>query len=316
MNTFELINNGFNCLFAPEKLSLGIGVPIENYATGAIPTMENHLQRAQLVEQLGFKALWIRDVPFHVPSFGDVGQMYEPFTYLGFLAAHTTEIALGIGSIALPLHHPAHIAKAAATVDQLSDGRFIMGVASGDRPDEYPAMNIQHDERGQLFRESFAYIRKTHERFPALEQNQFGVLDGSIDLLPKPTGRKIPMLITGHSQQSLEWNAEHGDGWLNYPKGNYQQEMSMKEWRALLATTQPYDKPYLQSLFIDLQTNDNFKPEPIPLGFRIGTNPLISHLKLLQEMGVNHVVLVLRFNEADIAETIKRLSNDVLPAFH
>ncbi len=316
MNQFEPINKGFNSLFTPHKLSIGVGVPIETYATGAIPTMENHLQLAQLAETQGFKALWVRDVPFHVPSFGDVGQMYEPFTYLGFLAARTTEIALGIGSIALPLHHPAHIAKAAATVDQLSHGRFIMGVASGDRPDEYPAMNLQHDHRGELFRESFAYIRKTHESFPALEENQFGVLDGSIDLLPKPTGRKIPMLITGYSQQSLEWNAEHGDGWLNYPKGNYQQEMSMKEWRELLAKTQPYDKPYLQSLFIDLQANDHFQPEPIPLGFRIGTHALISHLKLLQEMGVNHVVLVLRFNAEDIAETLKRLSNDVLPAFH
>ncbi len=316
MNTFEPINHGFNRLCMPEKLSIGIGVPIENYATCAIPTMENHLQLAQLVENLGFKALWVRDVPFHVPSFGDVGQMYEPFTYLGFLAAHTTEIALGVGSIALPLHHPAHIAKAATTVDQLSHGRFIMGVASGDRPDEYPAMNVRHEKRGQLFRESFAYIRKTHESFPVLETNQFGVLDGSIDLLPKPTGCKIPMLITGYSQQSLEWNAEHGDGWLNYPKENYIQEMSIKEWRELLAKTQSYDKPYLQSLFIDLQTNDNFKPEPIPLGFRIGINPLISHLKLLQEMGVNHVVLVLRFNSGDIPGTLERISSDVLPTFH
>ena len=303
-------------IFTPNKLSIGIGVPIENYATSATPTMENHLQLAQLVENLGFKALWIRDVPFHVPSFGDVGQIYEPFTYLGYLAARTTEIALGIGSIALPLHHPAHIAKAAATVDQLSNGRFIMGVASGDRPDEYPAMNFQHENRGKIFRESFTYIRKTHESFPVLEKNHFGVLKGNVDLIPKPTASKIPMLMTGYGQQSLEWNVENCDGWLNYPKGNYKQEISIKEWRELIAKTQPYDKPYLQSLYIDLQTNENFKPEPIPLGFRIGTNSLISYLTLMQEIGINHVALVLRFNSEDIAKTLRILSSEVLPNFH
>ncbi len=60
------------------------------------------------IEQLGFKALWIRDVPLHVPTFGDAGQTFDPFTYLGYLAALTNKIALGVASIALPLHPVTH----------------------------------------------------------------------------------------------------------------------------------------------------------------------------------------------------------------
>ena len=81
-----------------------------------------------------FPPFWLRDVPFNVPSFGDAGQVFDPFVYLGYLAAGTKDIALGVSSIILPLRHPAHVAKAAASADQLSDGRLILGVASGDRP--------------------------------------------------------------------------------------------------------------------------------------------------------------------------------------
>lgn len=94
-----------------------------------------------------------------MPNFGDAGQTFDPFTYLGFLAGQTSEIALGVSSIALPLHHPLNVAKSAATIDQLLEGRLLLGVASGDRYDEYPAMGIDHENRGELFRESFKYIR-------------------------------------------------------------------------------------------------------------------------------------------------------------
>ena len=206
MKNFESINKAYNSVFKPNQLSIGIVVPIENYAHGTVPTMIDHVKRVQWIEKLGFKALWIRDVPFHVPSFGDAGQTFDPFTYLGYLAGQTSEIALGISSIVLPLHHPVHVAKSAATIDQLSGGRLIMGVASGDRPTEYPAMNIEFEKRTELFREAFAYIRKAQESFPILQSKHFGNLTGQIDVLPKATAHKIPMLITGHSRQSIEWD--------------------------------------------------------------------------------------------------------------
>ena len=166
MKEFESINRGYNSVFKANELSIGIVVPIENYVQGPVPTMKDHLKKVKLVEDLGFKALWVRDVPFNVPSFGDAGQTYDPFTYLSYIAGQTSKIALATGSIALPLHHPLHVAKSAATVDQLSDGRLILGVASGDRPSEYPAMGINFEKRSELFREAFSYIRTAQEDFP------------------------------------------------------------------------------------------------------------------------------------------------------
>jgi len=316
MQDFEYINQGFQHVFSPDKLSLGLVVPIQNYANSAVPDMQAHVEIVQFVEQLGFKAIWIRDIPFNVPSFGDAGQTYDPFTYLGFLTSQTSEIALGIASVALPLHHPLHVAKAAASIDQLSGGRMIMGVASGDRYDEYPAMGISYEKRGKLFRDAFQYIRQAQDSFPAYKSSHYGELSDSIDVLPKPKGQKIPMLITGYSQQSLEWNAKHGDGWMSYPKNVFQQSHTIAEWRELVSAYSQFNKPFMQPLYIVLQESDDFKPEPIPLGFRTGMNHLIEYLYHLQEIGVNHVALNLRFNTMDRRETLSRLATQLLPKFH
>lgn len=316
MKKFESINKAYNSVFQPNQLSLGMVIPIENYAQSRLPTMKQHVQRVQLIEQLGFKALWVRDVPFDVPSFGDVGQTYDPFTYLGYLAGQTSTIALGAASIALPLHHPVHVAKSAATIDQLSDGRLLLGVASGDRPNEYPAMGIDFEKRGELFREAFEYIRAAQESFPIFSSNNYGNLRREVDILPKATGRKIPLLLTGYSRQSLEWNAENADGWIYYPRNIQQQAATITQWRTLVAQKQDYDKPFMQSLYVDLHPKEDFIPQPIHLGFRTGTKYLLEFLHHLQTIGVNHVAINLRFNSRDMVETLNELAKKVLPHFH
>ncbi|MEM6701358.1 MAG: LLM class flavin-dependent oxidoreductase, partial [Acidobacteriota bacterium] len=56
-------------------------------------------------------------------------------------------------------------------------------------------------------------------------------------------------------------------------------------------------------------------PRPIPLGYRLGSRALVAHLRALQEGGMNHVALNLRFNEEGVEDTLERLANDVLPHF-
>ncbi|MCG8100739.1 MAG: LLM class flavin-dependent oxidoreductase, partial [Candidatus Thiodiazotropha taylori] len=90
---FETINPGYNSTFQPGRLSLGLVVPLEQYTSGPVPSMKRHIERVELAEALGFSALWLRDVPFNVPSFGDAGQLFDPFVYLGMLAAKTEQIA-------------------------------------------------------------------------------------------------------------------------------------------------------------------------------------------------------------------------------
>ena len=316
MKEFQSINNGYDNAFKYGELSLGIVVPIENYSNGPVPSMKDHLGRAKLIDQLGFKALWLRDVPLNVPTFGDAGQTYDPFTYLGYLAGQTDHIALGIASIALPLHHPVHVAKSANTIDQLSQGRMILGIASGDRAEEYPATGMNYINRGDSFRDAYAYLRAAEEGFPLLEHNQYGTLTGAMDILPKPYGSKIPMLVTGHSQQSAEWIAENADGWMYYPRNFHAQELKIKEWREMISGTQEYSKPFMQPLYIDLVDKSDFEPQGIHLGIRTGTDFLLEYLHSIKSIGVNHVALNLRFNNNRIEDTLELVAKKVLPHFH
>ena len=311
---FQLINRAYNSTFQPGRLSLGLVVPLENYTAGPVPTMTRHVERVQLAEELGFSAIWLRDVPFNVPSFGDAGQMFDPFVYLGLLAGKTERIALATGSIVLPLRHPAHVAKASASVDVLSGGRLILGVASGDRPEEYPALNLPLSERGERFRASFDYIRRMWEDSAAFE-NTYGSPDGSMDMLPKPASGKLPMLITGGSQQDPDWIARNGEGWITYPRNIPVQARIIGDWRQRVKRAGGPDKPVSQSLYIDLTEDPDTPPQPIHLGFRSGANHLRAYLVSLQEIGVNHVAINLRFNQADIETTMKRLAGDILPDF-
>ena len=311
---FQPINRGYDNVFRPNRLSIGLVVPIENYADGSVPSMARHLERIQLAEALGFAAIWIRDVPFNVPSFGDAGQIFDPFVYLGMLAARTEQIALGVASLVLPLRHPAHVAKAAASIDVLSRGRLILGVASGDRPDEYPAMGILYADRGERFRESMAYIERIQETTPVFD-NVFGSPDGEVNILPKPVGAKLPLLITGSSQQTPDWIAQHGDGWITYPRDTTTQQSLIGDWRERVQAAGRPDKPVMQSLYIDLVDNDETPPTPIHLGFRLGPRYLRAHLASLRDIGVNHVALNLRFNQTEILTTMRRLATEVLPDF-
>ncbi|MEM7573942.1 MAG: LLM class oxidoreductase [Bacteroidota bacterium] len=315
MQVFESINRGYNRVFQPQRLSLGLIIPIESYPAGTVPSLADHLQRARYAEQLGFSALWVRDVPLHVPAFGDAGQTYDPFTYLGYLAGQTQKIALCTGSIALPLHHPLQVAKAAATIDQLSGGRLILGVASGDRPSEYPAMGISFERRGELFREAFEYIRSTQGSFPVHQSSDYGYLNGQADVLPKANGTKIPLLVTGNSRQSLSWISEQADGWMYYPRNLAMQGSNLAQWQAL-NRQQEFAKPFMQPFYLDLHANDDFQPQPIHLGLRMGIKPLLEYLHQLQQLGVNHLAFNLRFSSRKVETVMDELAEKVLPHFH
>ncbi|MEM7180701.1 MAG: LLM class oxidoreductase [Spirochaetota bacterium] len=315
IDTFPSINKGYNSTFRPNRLSIGLVVPLENYTNSPIPNMQHHIRRLQLAEELGFSAIWLRDIPFHVESFGDAGQTYDPFVYLGLLAGQTKQIALGVASIILPLRHPAHIAKAAASIDVLSEGRLILGIASGDRPEEYPALNKDFELRGKRFRESYAYIRKMAESRANFD-NAYGSPSFAMDMLPKPTSGKLPLLITGGSQQSMDWITENGDGWMLYPRSILPQKQIIRDWRERSRAKGIANRPVVQPLYIDLASDPREQPQAIHLGLRLGVYHLLTYLESLQEIGVNHIAFNLRFNQSGIEETMKVLAKEVLVEFH
>ena len=311
---FATINRAYGETFQPGRLTVGLVVPLEAHHNNPVPTLERHIERAQLADVLGFRALWLRDVPFNVPSFGDAGQTFDPFVYLGTLGAVTQNIALGVASIILPLRHPAHVAKAAASADVLSGGRLLLGIASGDRPEEYPAMNVDFPSRGARFQDSVAYIRAMGEHFPTAQTAQ-GTLNGQADMLPKPSGGRLPLLVTGGSQQPPDWVAQHGDGWMTYPRDAASQGRVVAKYRRRIAEASGQNKPVMQSLYVDLLPDADAAPSPIHLGFSSGTTFLRQYLTEVSRLGINHVALNLRFNRCDVEDTMKRISDELLPEF-
>ena len=310
MNPFER-HKGYSRMFQENKLTLGLFFPLESYE-GSIPEMdiEKQLQLAKRAEELNFASLFVRDVPLHDPYFGDVGQIYDPWVFLGYLAAHTQRIALGTASIILTLRHPLHVAKAAASIDRLSGERLVLGVATGDRPIEFPAFSVNFEQRGALLQEAISVMKTAwKENFPAIQSPRVHLSGG--DLLPKPRLSDIPVLVTGHSSQSVEWIAQNSDGWMYYPRNIRFQAELIQHWRSF---TDRF-KPFTQSLYVDLTENPDQLPVPIHLGFRIGRNRLIEFLENLRLVGVNHVMINLKYGKRPAEEVIEELGQEVLPHF-
>jgi luciferase-type oxidoreductase len=303
---------GFQAMFAPDRLTVGVFFPIEAFS-GDQPTMLDQERLARRAEELGYAALWCRDVPMRDPSFGDLGQVYDPWVYLGWIAAHTKAIALATGALVLTLRHPLHAAKAAASVDRLSGGRLVLGIASGDRPVEFPAFGVDFDQRSALFRENVRVIRTVlAEEFPKI-QSSYGALTGTADLVPKPM-TPLPMLVTGHSGQTLEWIARNADGWITYPRGLQRQAEVAAHWRAAVGTAAPGAfKPFVQSFYVDLSDDPDAAPSPIHLGYRGGRHFVLRFLEAVRSIGVNHVILNFKYGARNAGEVLEEIGKEILP---
>lgn len=325
---------GFRRTYAPGALTLGLGFPLRaggDPAAGATDPL-TQVELARAAETAGFAALYARDIPLRVPSFGDTGQVYDPWIHLTYMAAHTSRIALGTAGIVLPVRHPLHVAKAAASLDRLSGGRFLLGVASGDRPEEFRAFGIEQGERGEHFREHLRVVRH------ALTTEMRGIRwpggwMHSADVVPKPTASSVPLIMTGSCQQSVEYLAAHGDGWMTYPRDFDAQRRTAGLWREMVAAAgriggrgksddddnddndDPVFKPFAQSLQIDLSDDPEEAASPINFGFRIGRRRLVDHLEDLRGIGVAHVLLGVGASRRPARELIEELGDHVLPLF-
>ncbi|EGH42537.1 luciferase, partial [Pseudomonas syringae pv. pisi str. 1704B] len=185
----------FAKVFAPGHLTFGLIAPLEGYPDSAAPTMKDHLALAIQADKAGFAALWLRDVPLLDPGFGDAGQVFDPFVYAALLSAVTRQICIGTAGIILTLRNPLMVAKQACSVDVLLEGRFLLGLSTGDRPGEYPAFGEHFDTRAERFRDGVELLHAvTEQSFPVFRSRHYGQLNGALDLLPKPLFGRLPML--------------------------------------------------------------------------------------------------------------------------
>jgi luciferase-type oxidoreductase len=306
-------HRGFARTFAPGKLTFGFIAPLEAYPNTPGPTLVEHEKMAQFVDEAGFSTIWLRDVPFYDPSFGDVGQAIDPMVYAGFLAAITRQIGIGTAGIVLPLRDPLIVAKQAASVDVLLKGRFMLGLASGDRPAEYPAFGSDFDSRAARYREAFEIVRRTlGNDWPVYASEFYGTMRGDLDLVPKPIARRVPQLTIGMAGQSFEWIAERADGWISYLSDATRTAVTAQHWHA--AAPQGRFRPYGYGTFFDLDRNPDLPLQPGPV-LRGGRKALIELWARQEEQGVSHVALNLKPLRRPAAEAIAEMGEYILPRF-
>jgi luciferase-type oxidoreductase len=304
---------GYARIFQPGHLTFGFIAPLESYPDSPGPTLADHAALAMKADQAGFSAIWLRDVPFYDPNFGDVGQILDPLAYAGFLAAITHDITIGTAGIVLPLRDPLIVAKQAATVDQLLGGRLVLGLATGDRTVEYPAFGVDFENRAERFRDALAVIRAaTEQHWPVHASHFYGRLDGMLDLVPKPAAKRLPTIVIGHAGQTTEWTARNTDGILSYIASPQRIPDILGEWRA--ACGSKVFKPYGYGTLFALDRDPDMPVQPGRV-LRAGRNALRELWLRQQEQGVSHVALHFKPQRRPAAEVIDELGEHLLPLF-
>lgn len=303
-------NPAYASLFPQQGLSLGLMTPVAAHGL-ADPGAARRI--ARLADDLGFAALWARDVPLMMPQGPDatVSALDDPFLWLGMLAAATTRIAVGTAAIVLPLRQPLQVAKSALSLDRISAGRFVLGLGSGDRPEEFAAFGEDLEGRATTFRERWTLLRaalspEADARTAVLQAT------GGFDVLPAPATR-IPMLVVGTARQSLQWIAREAEGWATYHREEAAQEGRIGLWQQALVQRGGPGKPFVQSMLLDLQADPQAPAEPLPLGLKVGRDGLRDYLLRVHGQGVAHVMFNLVDNGRPMDAVLREIGEQVLP---
>jgi probable F420-dependent oxidoreductase len=174
---------------------------------------------ARAAEAAGFDGYGFTDHPAPPQSWLDVGghDALDPFAALGFVAAATTSIRLIPNLVVLAYRNPFVVAKAAATLDSLSGGRFTLAVGAGYLEAEYAALGVDHGERGPLIDEALEVLRAvwTSDEV-SFEGRHFRA--EAITAHPRPvTAPHPPIWIGGNSAAARRRVARWGQGWAPFP---------------------------------------------------------------------------------------------------
>lgn len=174
------------------KIGIGIPNPVPNTPGSLI------LDWAKRAEAAGFSGLVTID-RIAYPS-------YDSLTTLAAAAAATERISLMTNILLAPVYTPVLLAKTAASIDQLSQGRFSLGLASGGRPDDYEITGRDFHTRGRDFDNALEVMHKVW-RGETLAEN-------SLPASPTPSqDQRVPILFGGTSPKTIERILKWGDGW-------------------------------------------------------------------------------------------------------
>jgi probable F420-dependent oxidoreductase len=174
---------------------------------------------AAAAEAAGFSGFGFTDHPAPTQRWLESGghDALDPFVAMGFAAAHTTKLRLIPNVVVLPYRNPFIVAKAGATLDLLSGGRFTLAIGVGYLKREFTALGVDFDERADLVEEALQVIRAIWTSDDVTFEGRHFTASG-ITAHPRPLSQPHPPIwIGGNTGSARRRVAEHGDGWCPFP---------------------------------------------------------------------------------------------------
>ncbi len=206
--------------------STAFGIAMRNFvAFPELPDVPALIDYGVRMEELGYESLWVWDhvllgVDPHFP-------IIEPLSLLTAVAARTKTIKLGTGVLVLPLRNPVMLAKELSSIDQISNGRLVLGLASGWYKREFDAVGIDFHKRGKIMDQNLEIINRLWTEDMVEGEYPPHNLRNSV-MFPKPVQKpRPPIVIGGYVDRVLKRAALAGDGWLTY---FYTPESFTKSW--------------------------------------------------------------------------------------
>jgi alkanesulfonate monooxygenase SsuD/methylene tetrahydromethanopterin reductase-like flavin-dependent oxidoreductase (luciferase family) len=163
---------------------------------------------ARAAEDCGYDSIWVGDhLLYRAPERGP----WEAWTLLSALAAVTERVRLGPLVACAAFHPPAVLAKMAATIDEVSGGRFVLGLGAGWNADEFRAFGIPYDHHVSRFEEAFAIVRGLLAGERVTVDGRFWSAEDAV-LLPPPA-RRVPLMIGSNGPRMLRIALPYADAW-------------------------------------------------------------------------------------------------------
>ena len=189
-------------------LQVGVQLPEIEYE----PRWSGLAEMAQLAEAIGLDSVWVGDHYLYRHAEGARGP-WEAWTQLAAIAAVTSRVAIGPLVASTSFHAPGVLAKMAATVDEVSGGRLILGLGAGWNEAEYRAFGFPYDHRVSRFAEAFTIIRTLlHEGRIDFEGDYYTLRDCELRPRgPRPDGP--PLLVGSNGPRMLRLTMPHVQAW-------------------------------------------------------------------------------------------------------
>ncbi len=257
---------------------------------------------AERAEAVGFDSLWVGDHLLYRDPGEETKGPWEAWTTLAALAAVTRTVELGPLVAATSFHSPAMLAKKAATVDELSAGRLVVGLGAGWNEVEYRAFGFPYDRRVSRFEEAFTIVRRLlagetvdfegrYYRTEACELKPASLRPGGPPLMVGSMGPRMLGITLPHVQRWNAWYAWFG----NTPQGLTPILRRVDE-AAAAAGRDPAEITRTAAILVELPGGrgrahgDEGRGETVPL--RGSANDLAEALARFAEVGIAHVQLV------------------------